>query len=304
MPKKLQPLESDSRCDGAGPLSGNGNVRASGVLDARARDWISHSPLVFLGTCNSSGDCYTSPRGGPPGFVRVLDDRRVAFADLSRNNKINNMRNLVRSDGIAMAFLIPGTNEMLSVKGRAILSTNREIAETVMVDGVVPRVSFVVSVQEASFKKGDALKRSGVWTTKAWPDIADMPSYAQIVRDHGKIKSMTVEQLEATLRDAYGPQWLWKSGGSDLQTTNFKPFEVSVDVARTAGEVFLFLSRFDNETSWNPTVVEATLSSGQPGEVGARYSATLAFTGEEMPATIELMESAAGRPVAHRFGGG
>src|SRR5258707_12035354 len=43
-----------------------------------------------------------SPRGGPPGFVQVLDERTVAFADWPGNNRIESLRNLQADDRLAL----------------------------------------------------------------------------------------------------------------------------------------------------------------------------------------------------------
>jgi hypothetical protein len=44
------------------------------------------APLVLVGTSRPDGGCEVSPRGGPPGFVQVLDEQRLAIPDLSGNN--------------------------------------------------------------------------------------------------------------------------------------------------------------------------------------------------------------------------
>ncbi len=49
-----------------------------------------------------------SPRGGPPGFVYVLDPHTVAFADWPGNNRIESMRNLQHDERLGMEFLLPG----------------------------------------------------------------------------------------------------------------------------------------------------------------------------------------------------
>jgi predicted pyridoxine 5'-phosphate oxidase superfamily flavin-nucleotide-binding protein len=49
-----------------------------------------------------------SPRGGPPGFVHVLDDKTLAFADWPGNNRIESLRNLQHDARVAMLFLFPG----------------------------------------------------------------------------------------------------------------------------------------------------------------------------------------------------
>ncbi|MDT1853164.1 pyridoxamine 5'-phosphate oxidase family protein, partial [Acinetobacter baumannii] len=63
-----------------------------------------------------------SPRGGPPGFVRVLDPHTVAFADWPGNNRIESMRNLAQDERVGMLFLFPGLDVFLRINGIARVS--------------------------------------------------------------------------------------------------------------------------------------------------------------------------------------
>lgn len=60
---------------------------------------------VFLGTANATGQPYIQHRGGPPGFLRVLDERTIAFADLRGNRQFITQGNLAENPK-AHLFLI------------------------------------------------------------------------------------------------------------------------------------------------------------------------------------------------------
>jgi uncharacterized protein len=64
-------------------------------LDTHCRTWIALSPLVFVATTDADGNCDVGPKDGPPGFVKVLDATHVGWADLSGNNKLDGMQNLI-----------------------------------------------------------------------------------------------------------------------------------------------------------------------------------------------------------------
>lgn len=77
-----------------------GRIAASkktAVLDDASRGIVSRSPFVLIGTDGADGGLDVSPRGGPPGFVRVLDQRHVAIPDLNGNNVIDSLRGVVAS---------------------------------------------------------------------------------------------------------------------------------------------------------------------------------------------------------------
>lgn len=55
---------------------------------------IAEQTSVFLGTANAAGQPYIQHRGGPPGFLRVRDDRTIAFADFRGNRQFITQGNL------------------------------------------------------------------------------------------------------------------------------------------------------------------------------------------------------------------
>ena len=67
--------------------------------------FIAAQSSVFLGTANAAGQPYIQHRGGPPGFLRVLDERTIAFADLHGNRQFITQGNLAENPK-AHLFLI------------------------------------------------------------------------------------------------------------------------------------------------------------------------------------------------------
>ncbi|MEP7045802.1 MAG: pyridoxamine 5'-phosphate oxidase family protein, partial [Ilumatobacteraceae bacterium] len=53
-------------------------MKIQGNLDSHARTFIEASPFILVGTTSPDGTGDVSPKGGPPGFVVVLDDNRIA----------------------------------------------------------------------------------------------------------------------------------------------------------------------------------------------------------------------------------
>ena len=75
-------------------------------LDQHCVDFLAKSPFFVLSTANADGVCDGSPKGGPAGFVQVLDEQRLAWADFS-GNRLDSFRNLVTNDSVALLFMIP-----------------------------------------------------------------------------------------------------------------------------------------------------------------------------------------------------
>jgi hypothetical protein len=67
--------------------------------------FVEEQTSLFLATANRDGQPYIQHRGGPPGFLRVLDSRRLAFADYSGNRQYITLGNLTDNPRAAL-FLI------------------------------------------------------------------------------------------------------------------------------------------------------------------------------------------------------
>lgn len=67
--------------------------------------FIGRQISVFLGTASAGGQPYIQHRGGPPGFLAVLDERTIGFADFAGNRQYLTQGNLSENPK-AMLFLI------------------------------------------------------------------------------------------------------------------------------------------------------------------------------------------------------
>jgi hypothetical protein len=180
-------------------------------INGHDRAFIAHAPLMILATSDADGRCDVSPKGGPPGFVSVLDDGRVAIPDLSGNNRLDSMQNLLANPGIGLLFLIPGIDETLRVNGRAVLSTDPDVLAVCAIRDVGTKVAIAVKVEQVYLHCAKALRRGSVWQPEAWPDSSDVPSAARMLRDQVS-PEVDVGLVAQSLEDGYSTT-LWKSGG-------------------------------------------------------------------------------------------
>ncbi|MDQ1436556.1 MAG: uncharacterized protein QOK43_185 [Acidimicrobiaceae bacterium] len=178
-------------------------------LDDNARALIAHSPFVLIATAAADGRCDVSPKGGPPGFVRVLDDHRLAIPDMAGNNRLDSMQNLVANPGIALLFVIPGLDETFRVNGQARITRDADVLDQCEVAGLRPRVVIGVEVETAYIHCAKALRRGSVWQPDAWPDRTDMPSVACMLRDHVGDMDVPVEAVQARLDQSYATT-MWR----------------------------------------------------------------------------------------------
>lgn len=182
-------------------------------IDAHCVDFLSRSPFFVLSSANERGVCDGSPKGGPAGFVEALDERRLAWADYSGNNRLDSFQNLVTNDSVALLFVIPGLDETLRVNGHAELVTDPALCERFAVSGKSARVVVVVTVVEAYIHCAKALRRGGLWSPDTWASAEELPSASCIVKDHAKF-DVEVAMIEAA-RDRDLTETLWEPGGSE-----------------------------------------------------------------------------------------
>ena len=174
-----------------------------GVLDAHCCAYIAHSPFVLVATSGADGRCDVSPKGDAPGFVLVLDERRLLIPDRPGNRRLDGMSNLLHNPHIGLIFLIPGMEETLRVNGRACIVRDRELLAQCEVRGKVPTLGIGVVVEEAFIHCAKAFKRSGMWEPERWPDLKDLPSAAQMLLDHTHPPGVTLAQMESQLEEGY-----------------------------------------------------------------------------------------------------
>ena len=152
------------------------------------RKLIEAAPFVVLATCGPEGlDC--SPRGDPPGFVRVVDERTLLIPDRRGNNRIDSLRNLVRDPRVSLLFLIPGVGETMRINGRAKISTDPKLTESFAMNGKVPKCVLVVTVAKAYFQCTKAIIRSKLWDPKSIVDRKTLPTPGSILAEitHGEM---------------------------------------------------------------------------------------------------------------------
>src|SRR5918996_1353508 len=93
-----------------------------GRLDELCRRLIAASPMLFVATFSEEGRCDVSPRGGPPGFVTVLDEKHLATPDAPGNRRLDTLENVVATGRAGLIFVIPGRDTTVRVNGRAAVS--------------------------------------------------------------------------------------------------------------------------------------------------------------------------------------
>jgi PPOX class probable FMN-dependent enzyme len=173
-----------------------------GRLDELARRLIAAAPMLFVATHAADGRSDVSPRGGPPGFVTVLDDRHLAIPDATGNRRLDTLENVVASGRAAVIFVIPGRDTTLRVNGRACVTAEPELLDGLTPVGKPSRTAIVIEAEEVYAHCPKAFVRSKLWDPATWPDPATLPTPAEVSVAHQRDPDWSVEQEERRQRDS------------------------------------------------------------------------------------------------------
>lgn len=163
-----------------GAPSPNALLKELDYISDHYRAFIEAAPFVVLATAGPDGlDC--TPRGDPPGFVRVVDRQTLLLPDRRGNNRVDSLRNLIVDPRIALLFLIPGVGETLRVNGRAAISVDPALCASFAMAGKAPRSVIVVTAERVYFQCPKALVRSRLWDPSRHVERRSLPSSGQIL---------------------------------------------------------------------------------------------------------------------------
>jgi PPOX class probable FMN-dependent enzyme len=151
-------------------------------LNHLIRQFVERSPFVCVATTRPDGGLDVSPRGDPPGFARILDERTLLLPERPGNRIADTLTNLLHDPRIGLLFLIPGVGDSLRVNGRAVVVDDPELLAGSAVDGKVPKLGIVVSIEEAYTQCSKALIRSDLWNPERHVDRSELPSSGEILK--------------------------------------------------------------------------------------------------------------------------
>src|SRR3954471_12067544 len=86
--------------------------------------FIAEQDTAFLGTASADGAPYIQHRGGPKGFIKVVDAHTLAFADYRGNRQYITLANLGENDRAYLFLLDPARRQRIKLWGRARIVEN------------------------------------------------------------------------------------------------------------------------------------------------------------------------------------
>ena len=132
------------------------------------QDFIRNSPFCVMATSDSNGDCDASPKGGLPGFVKILNDKQLLIPDVAGNKLFHGYGNVASNPKVGLIFFIPGHNNTARINGRVKVVERGELKEVqVEVFNADERAEILqgllLDVEESYSHCPRALKFSKLW---------------------------------------------------------------------------------------------------------------------------------------------
>lgn len=143
------------------------------------RKWIMTSRFCVLTTVGAQGTD-GSPRGDDGPVVTEIDEHTLAMPDWRGNNRLDSLRNIVEDGRISLMFMVPGSNTIVRLNGRAKLTADDEMCARFDRGGRMPSTVIIIKISEIYTQCARAPMRAGIWQRD---DSADLPSVGEILAE-------------------------------------------------------------------------------------------------------------------------
>ena len=95
--------------------------------------------------------------------VRVVDAQTLWLPDWKGNNRLDSLRNLVRDGRLSLMFMVLGSNTVVRINRKAVVTADPQIVEHFNREGKTPCTVTVIGVREVYFQCAKVLMRSRLW---------------------------------------------------------------------------------------------------------------------------------------------
>jgi len=111
--------------------------------------FIASRDSVYMASISQSGWPYVQHRGGPPGFLKVIDERTLGFADFAGNRQYITLGNVMQDGRVALILMDYPRKARLKILARLLTTDDPEIIEALVVPGyrARPERAFLLTLE-------------------------------------------------------------------------------------------------------------------------------------------------------------
>jgi hypothetical protein len=188
-------------------------------INEHYRKFIEHCPFLILATTGEAGgeaggevggevgiDC--SPRGDPPGFVRVVDSRHIQIPDRRGNNRLDSLRNIISNSAVGLIFIIPNVGETIRISGHAEILVDEDLCKAFAVNGVPASSVISIRVTKVYYQCQKAIARSSLWDPSTYIKRDQLPTAGEMTRFFAEARDL---EFDAGTYDRNYPEYIKKT---------------------------------------------------------------------------------------------
>ena len=166
------------------------------VLDKYSARLIELSHFMLLNTVDSSGFVDVSPKGGQPGFVKIIDESTLLIPDSSGNNRLDGLRNILSNPKVGLLFMVSGIDEVVRLKGTASIYDDESLKQACPDGNRSPKVVIKIRIENLYFHCAKAVMRGELWSEEFRVERTVLPSLAEILKSQQNLEGEFVSQEE------------------------------------------------------------------------------------------------------------
>jgi predicted pyridoxine 5'-phosphate oxidase superfamily flavin-nucleotide-binding protein len=102
---------------------------------------------------------------------------------------------VLRNPNVGVIFVIPGITYTLRVSGQALIVRDLDLRVSLAVNNKIPDHALVVHVKRVLSHCPKCMIRSGLWQPEAWPDTANLPTFAETLKAHAMLAE-SVDEIQ------------------------------------------------------------------------------------------------------------
>ncbi|MAD01663.1 hypothetical protein CNQ84_16140 [Pseudomonas abyssi] len=171
------------------------------ALSARALAFVAQAPYLLMLT-RQGEHTELSPRGDPEGFVQPLGPSTLLIPERPGNKVACTLTNIIDDGALRLSLNHPGSSTVLSVAGRAWLTSDPEVLKPLAVNNKAPKVASVLEVERYRFQHCPELISAGLWDSATYLSEDAIPAFSKMLSEHmngrgllGKATTLVVDAV-------------------------------------------------------------------------------------------------------------
>lgn len=132
-------------------------------------NFIEHAPFLLLKTLNKKGETELSPRGDNAGFVKFINSNTLLLPERPGNKIAVSLRNIILQPTIELLFMVPSSDQTLSILGVAKVINDKQLLKQCTVNGKIPKLGTLIQIKSTCLQSHKAINESQIWVQENTP---------------------------------------------------------------------------------------------------------------------------------------